>query len=156
MSETVQNAPILSSNIMVQVAIVVNDIETTLENWCNLFGVKNYGYTLTKPKEITGITFRGESTDALAKIGFVKLGQVTLEIIEPDHNPSVWREHLDAHGEGFHHIAFKADDLDTTLAHFTAKDMPLVQRGSYVTGEYAYMDTTDSLKMMIELLHQFK
>ena len=156
MSEQLQSSNLLSSNLVVQVAIVVNDIETTLENWCKVFGVKNYGYTLTKESAITGIAFKGKATEARAKIGFVKLGQVTLEIIEPDHNPSVWREHLDAHGEGFHHIAFKVDDMGETVAQFAANGMPLTQKGSYATGEYAYLDTTGPLKMILELLHNYK
>ncbi|MEG0085605.1 MAG: VOC family protein [Niameybacter sp.] len=67
---------------------------------------------MSKKLEETHIQFKGESTPARAKLGFVKLGQVTLEFIEPDHNPSIWRDYLDTHGEGFHPIAFKVEGLE--------------------------------------------
>ncbi len=156
MSQTLKSSNLLSSNLVVQIAILVNDIDTSLENWCKLFGVKNYGHTVTAAPEVTNIKFKGESTPARAKLGFIKLGQVTLEIIEPDHNPSVWREYLDEHGEGFHHIAFNVDNMEDAVANFTNEDMALIQSGEYVGGEYAYMDTADKLKMVIELLHYHK
>lgn len=156
MPEVLQDTQLIPNTMVVQIAILVNDIETTMANWCQFLGVKNYGYKLTEAPEITGIQFKGESTPARAKLGFVKLGQVVLEIIEPDHNPSIWREYLDTHGEGFHHIAFKVDDLDTTIATFTKNDMPLIQTASYGAGQYAYMDTSEPLKLVVELLQEFK
>ncbi len=153
MENKLEGSNLLSSNLVVQIAILVNDIETSLENWCKLFGVKNYGYQTTAAPEVTEIKFRGQSTPAKAKLGFVKLGQVTLEIIEPDQNPSVWREYLDEHGEGFHHVAFMVENMDEAIATFTSEQMPLIQSGKYVGGEYAYMDTADKLNMVIELLH---
>ncbi|MGL4362902.1 MAG: VOC family protein [Cellulosilyticaceae bacterium] len=156
MDSTVKDSQLISNNIVVQIAILVNDIETTMANWCNFLGVKNYGYKLTDAPEVSGILFKGQSTPARAKLGFVKLGQVTLEIIEPDHNASIWREYLDTHGEGFHHIAFKVDELDLTIAKFTSQNMPLLQTASYGSGQYAYMDTSDSLKLIVELLNDFK
>lgn len=156
MSQVLQNSPLINTNIVVQIAILVNDIETTMSNWCQLLGAKNYGFKLTEAPEVTGIQYKGEATPARAKLGFVKLGQVTLEIIEPDQHPSIWRDYLDAHGEGFHHIAFKVENLDATIATFTQNDMPLLQTASYGAGQYAYMDTSDPLKMVVELLQDFK
>ena len=156
MSLQLQASNLLSSNLVVQIAILVNDIETSLDNWCKLFGVKNYGYKLTDAPEVTDIKFKGQTTPARAKLGFVKLGQVTLEVIEPDHNPSIWREYLNEHGEGFHHVAFMVENMEDAIATFTKEQMPLIQSGKYTGGEYAYMDTSEKLNMVIELLHYNK
>lgn len=156
MDQLIQDTNLIGNNIVVQIAILVNDIEKTMANWCTLLGVKNYGYKLTEAPEVTQIQFKGSTTPARAKLGFVKLGQVTLEIIEPDHNPSIWREYLDEHGEGFHHIAFKVDGLDEKIELFGRNNMPLIQTASYGTGQYAYVDSENPLKMVIELLEDFK
>jgi len=47
-----------------------------------------------------------ESTPARCLQAFFELGSVQIELIQPDENPSVWREDLDKNGEGIHHIAF--------------------------------------------------
>ena len=40
---------------------------------------------------------------AAAKLAFFDLTPgVQLELIEPNHEPSVWRDHLDKYGEGIH------------------------------------------------------
>lgn len=156
MSETIKDTNLIGNNIVVQIALLVNDIETTMHNWCNLLGVKNYGHKLTDAPEITQITFKGEPTPARAKLGFIKLGQVTLEIIEPDHNPSIWREYLDQHGEGFHHIAFKVEGMDEKIELFSQNGMQLIQSANYTGGRYAYVDSENPLKMVIELLEDFK
>lgn len=156
MCDQIQDTNLMGNNVVVQIAILVNDIEKTMENWCTLLGVKNYGYKLTEAPEVTGIQFKGESTPARAKLGFVKLGQVTLELIEPDHNPSIWREYLDANGEGFHHIAFKVEGLEEKIELFGRNNMPLIQTASYGAGQYAYVDSKNPLKMVIELLEDFK
>lgn len=156
MSNVIQDTNLIGNNIVVQIAILVNDIETTMQNWCTLLGVKNYGHTLTPAPEVSHIQFKGEPTPARAKLGFVKLGQVTLEIIEPDHNPSIWREYLDTNGEGFHHMAFKVEGMDQKIELFGQNGMQLVQSANYTNGRYAYMDSENPLKMVIELLEDFK
>lgn len=156
MSNSIQDTNLIGNTMVVQIALLVRDIETTMQNWRNLLGVKNYGYKLTDVPEVTQIQFKGEPTPARAKIGFVKLGQVTLELIEPDHNPSIWREYLDEHGEGFHHIAFKIEGMDEKIELFGQNGMQLIQSANYTNGRYAYMDSENPLKLVIELLEDFK
>jgi len=51
-----------------------------------------------------------------------------------------------------HHIAFDIKGMEDKIAKCTENGMPLVQRGKWPTGEYAYMDATAKLKVLIELL----
>ncbi|OGD24120.1 MAG: hypothetical protein A2Y69_08870 [Candidatus Aminicenantes bacterium RBG_13_59_9] len=48
--------------------------------------------------------------------GGTELKNITLELIEPDRNPSTWREFLDAKGEGIHHVAFEIKGMDEKTA----------------------------------------
>ncbi|HML46461.1 MAG TPA: VOC family protein, partial [Clostridia bacterium] len=85
---------------------------------------------------------------------FIKVGElINIEIIQPDQEPSTWREHLDAHGEGMHHIAFLMKDMadmDARSALLQANGMPTVQRGLSAKGGYSYVDATE--KLNLELL----
>jgi len=69
------------------------------------------------------------------------MGSMQLELIEPDEHPSTWRDHLDKHGEGVHHIAFVVDDMKGTVKRMGGNGMPLIQKGEYTGGRYAYMET---------------
>ena len=42
-------------------------------------------------KEETNIKYRGKPTDGRAKLAFLKLGEISLELIEPIGGPSIWQ-----------------------------------------------------------------
>jgi methylmalonyl-CoA/ethylmalonyl-CoA epimerase len=65
---------------------------------------------------------------------------------------STWRESLDKNGEGPHHIAFVVQGIGDKVAALGRKGMPLLQKGEYPGGRYAYIDTLGDLKVIIELL----
>jgi 4-hydroxyphenylpyruvate dioxygenase-like putative hemolysin len=62
------------------------------------------------------------------------MGSLQLELIQPDEQPSTWREHLDEHGEGVHHIAFVVEGMKEAIARMEARHMPLLQKGEYTGG----------------------
>jgi methylmalonyl-CoA/ethylmalonyl-CoA epimerase len=105
---------------------------------------------LTDTLDKTQATYNGEPTEARAKLAFIKFGNFTIELIEPDHNPSTWREVLNEKDEGFHHIAFRVDGLKSIVGE--ERQMPLIQKGEYTGGRYAYMDIFKDLKLIVELL----
>ena len=135
-----------------QVAIVVRDIDQARRAWARILGVEAPPWRMTAPSEETHIQFRGRGTEARAKLAFFDLGDIRLELIEPVGRPSTWGEFLDTHGEGIHHIAFMVEGQDETLTQLAGRDVPLIQRGDYKGGRYAYVDGTSSLGTILELL----
>ena len=85
-------------------------------------------------------------------MAFFNLGQVSLELIEPVGAPSTWREYLETHGEGMHHIAFRIQGMEQQLTILADKGMLAVQRGDYSGGRYAYVDAVPQLGLILELL----
>ena len=146
---------VLGAEIVCQVGVIVEDIEKTSKAWAGLLGVEVPPARLTDGKDVSHIRYRGESTDARAKLAFFSLGQVQLELIEPVDGPSTWREFLDRHGQGIHHIAFRIKGMDGVIARLEARDVPLVQRGDYTGGCYAYLDGVPQLGAILELLENF-
>ncbi|MCX7669140.1 MAG: VOC family protein, partial [Anaerolineae bacterium] len=106
----------------------------------------------TGPYEETQAQYKGQPTTARAKLAFFRLGQVSLELIEPIGEPSTWNDQLQEHGDSLHHIAFRIQGMQEKLALLASLGIPLVQKGEYKGGRYAYVDGVAQLGATIELL----
>ena len=147
---------LLGSQIVCQVGIIVHDVEKVARAWATILGVEPPVAHLTDSADVAHTRYHGEPTEARAKLAFFNLGQVSLELIEPVGGPSTWQEFLDAHGQGLHHIAFLIQGMDEAIARLEAHDIPLVQRGDYTGGRYAYLDGIAGLGAIVELLENLK
>ena len=146
----------IGTNVICQIALVVRDIERTAKIYADVFGMDMPSVRTTDPEEKSHIRYRGEPTSARAKLAFFQMGDISLELIEPVGGPSTWKEFLDEHGEGVHHIPFRIKGMDSVLAYLEGKGISAVQRGDYTGGRYAYVDSAPSLGVILELLESVK
>ncbi|MBZ0289056.1 MAG: VOC family protein [Anaerolineae bacterium] len=145
----------IGTTTVVQIAIVVHDIERALDNYTRILGVERPPVRITDEAEKSRINYRGQTTAARAKLAFIHLGQVDLELIEPFGGPSVWQEVLDARGECVHHIAFRVQGTDKVVEFFGENGISVTQQGHYTGGMYTYLDSAPALGVIIELLENF-
>jgi methylmalonyl-CoA/ethylmalonyl-CoA epimerase len=143
---------VLGTRTITQIGILVHDIEKTSQAYADFFGVEKPQWFWTDTADKAKTEYRGEPSEARAKLAFFDMGSLQLELIEPDAHPSTWREALDQNGEGPHHIAFGIKGMGERIARLEERGMPLVQKGEYTGGRYAYMDTLKDLKVIVELL----
>lgn len=146
---------LLGTNIIIQIGIIVKDIDKVSQTYADFFGVEKPKWNWTDGYEKTHAEFNGKPSDARAKLAFFDMGQLQIELIEPDENVSTWREFLDKHGEGVHHIALQVKDMDEKIKALEKNGMTLIQKGDYEGGRYAYIDTFSKLKVITELLENF-
>lgn len=144
--------PALGTTTITQVGIIVRDIEAKARAWAEILGLPMPKITITDTVDIAHTEYQGERTPARAKLAFFHMGQVDVELIEPIDGPSTWKDQLDQHGESLHHIAFQIKGMKEKIAYLDSKGVPLVQRGEYTGGRYAYMDGTAQLGTILELL----
>lgn len=144
--------PILGNSVMVQLGILVNDVDETCAAWAKFLGVDVPKTFWSNGYDKTFAEYNGEPCNARCKQGFFKLGPVQFELIQPDENPSVWRDCLNANGEGLHHIAFDIKNMPQKIRFCQEMGYPLMQKGEYTGGRYAYADARKDLKMILELL----
>lgn len=146
--------PILGTEVVTQVGILVHDIEKAKVEWAKFFGVDPPSVQMTGTREESGTEYKGKPSEARAKLAFFKAGpQLDIELIEPCKDPnSTWRADLEKNGEGFHHIAFVIKGMKEVSAKLVANGMPLVQKGEYPGGRYAYHDANEKLNLVLELL----
>jgi hypothetical protein len=120
---------ILTTNVVTQVGIVVHDIEKTAQVYADFLGMPKPNIQTTDAIDKSQAKYKGSPTTARAKLAFFKVGpSLELELIQPDNEPSTWRDDLNRKGEGVH------------------------QAGEYTGGRYAYLDSTRDLKVILELL----
>lgn len=150
--------PVLGIYTPSQVAIICRDIEATKTAYAKFFGKEvppteeNSDYSVTQTKY-----YGKPNPDAGCLLAFIDLGNIQLELIQPNEAESTWRDFLDQHGEGLHHLAFNVDDIQKAMEDMKAQGFELTQFGYYsdASGAYAYFDATKQLKCFIELLCSF-
>lgn len=142
----------LGTTTAIQIGIVVSDIVVAAQRWADVFNLPVPEIIVTDTVDLAQTEYMGAPTPARAKLAFFDFGQVDVELIEPIDGPSTWKDQLDAHGESIHHIAFEIRDMGEKITYLTKKGIPLVQRGEYSGGRYAYMDGLSELGAVLELL----
>jgi methylmalonyl-CoA/ethylmalonyl-CoA epimerase len=141
--------------VVTQVAIVCRDVDATSKRWAAVLGVEPPRILTTKPGHEAKLMFRGHLSDGQAKLAFIKLGQVTLELIQPIGRDTAWQQFLDKNGEGVQHIAFQVADVEKSTTAFDKSGMPVLHQGRYDddSGSYTYIDSAKALGVTLELLH---
>lgn len=147
-----QNAVPLTG--FIQIAIVVEDIDTALDAWCELLGAPRPDVRVTSAEPDPNETYRGEVAAyglKLANIYCPDRGFV-IELHEPDHNPSTFREFLNEHGSGVHHIGFAVGDArDAVVAELESMDYALRTVGMYPDGSWTIVDGEDRLGVNLNI-----
>ena len=69
-------------------------------------------------EETLGAIFEGveEVADQKVKVGFFRVGDVRLELLEPSDPSSTIAAFIDKKGEGLHHVAYTVDDIESRIA----------------------------------------
>jgi methylmalonyl-CoA/ethylmalonyl-CoA epimerase len=112
------------------IGIAVKSIDETLNKWRALFGVKAQHIETVK--------------EHLVRVAFVPIGGILIEFLEPSEpGAGVIAEFLEKHGEGFNHIAYRVEGLETLLTHMKQKGVSL--SGIYHKDERPRRGSRDSL-----------
>jgi methylmalonyl-CoA/ethylmalonyl-CoA epimerase len=96
------------------VGIAVRDLDAAVEHYRRTLGVEP-GHRETL--EVQGV-----------EAVFLEVGRSAIELMAPLHPDSPVGRFLDRRGEGFHHVAYRVDDLAATLARLDGQGVRLVDR----------------------------
>lgn len=146
--------PVINPRAVCQIALVVRDIEKTARSYAELFGVPVPEIFTIPPVEEAHTRFRGRLTKTRAKLAVFQMGQIVLELTEPDGEPSSWREFLERHGEGVHHVGFMVDDLNAALSFLERKGIRERHSGDYPGGRYVFVESAEQLGVLLNLKYE--
>ena len=147
----------IGTDVICQVGIIVEDIVATSQRVSEVLHLPQPDIIETPGYAVSKTIYRGAPSEATAKLAFFDTGQVQIELIAPDEKPSVWRDFLEAKGEGAQHIAFRIKDTTAVTDYFSQHGIEVVQQGLFADGSgmYTYLDSDGALGTTVELLESF-
>jgi len=122
--------------------------------------VKSLDAALYTYKRIYGLEAIKTETHESAnlKIAFIRVGEVLIELLEPI-EPGVGRigQFLEEKGEGFHHIAFRVEDIDHAMDRLNQIEVPLRDkepRDGADESRIAFIEPTSTQNVLTELVER--
>jgi methylmalonyl-CoA/ethylmalonyl-CoA epimerase len=137
-----------------QIAIVVNDIEDALERYHRVLGWGPWNVYEHKPPSLHDTYLHGKPAEYTMIGAEAHVGAIDVELLQPVHGRSIYKEWLDEHGEGMHHIAVMRhtpEESEETMRHFGDLGTDVLMEGRI--GEsihFFYLDTGPLLKVIFE------
>jgi len=147
---------IIDKNTCCQICIVARDIEKIAAMYGEIFGVEMPPIWSVPEEEVAQTKFRGIASGTRARLCNFDMGQVVLEIMEPDEHDSSWKETLGDKEVAFHHIGFMVDDLDKAVAYFAEQGCDVRHHGKYPGGEYLLPETLEKYGILFNLKYEPK
>ena len=140
-------------NNILQIGVVVHSVDNTVEKYHNLLGLEDWNINYVDTETGKGRNFknRGRLIKRKAKIAWTKIGNVELELIEPQDEESEHAGFLRENGQGIHHVMFATNDYDATLNHMLGKGHQAVSEGEYQGNRFHVFDTMKDLGLLCEI-----
>ncbi len=107
-------------------------------------------------QEVMGLTLSGIEvvTAQKTKVGFFKIGESNIELVQPAEPDSPLVKFLETKGQGIHHICLEVDDIEAEVKTFLEKGATMVDQkprpGAHNT-RVAFVHPKSSGGVLIEL-----
>lgn len=135
------------------IGFVVKEIEETMKNLYRL-GIKPWTLWTFEPPTLKDAMVHGRKVRHGFKAAIAPLGNTAIELLSPLYGESVYAEHLEKKGEGFHHIAFSCtteEQLKDFLKGLKNNGGEIIQSGKLGdTALYFYVDVKNA-GLIVEL-----
>lgn len=141
-----------------QVAIVVPDLDSAVENYHRVFGIEPWHFYTYKRPLVTEMHYMGEPADYAMRIALANTGPSRIELIEPLSGDSIYADFVREHGYGPHHYGLYVQDMHAALEEAGEAGFHVIMDGSGFgpdgDGHYAYLDTESELGAILELIER--
>lgn len=144
-------------NNFVQIGVVVADLDASIKNLSEIFGIGPFRVIDWPPEGRTDIEkyYHGQPGNFTARMAFTELGSVELELIQPMEGESIWADFLREHGGGIHHIRFNVDNTRPVQEYLSEKGIESAQHGSGIRPGTTWMnfDSEEKVGFVIEIMN---
>jgi methylmalonyl-CoA/ethylmalonyl-CoA epimerase len=122
------------------VAIIVRDLEAVLDLYRDQLGLT---VETVMPIPYDRVT-----------IGFLPVGEVKIELVQPDDDTTGAAKFLEARGEGFHHVCFEVPDIQAALDKLAADGLQLIDKTARkgAEGPVAFVHPKSCHGVLVELI----
>src|SRR5271155_2112524 len=142
---------------LVRIGIVVSDLNQTTRLLNSLFGIGPFRTVEWPTRPESKYEYRGVEEHIRLAQGFVQLGSVEIELIQPlEGERNAYKEFLDKTGGGIHHVLFEISDIDPVLQELAKSGVTVLQSGTGIRPgtRWALLDTQDLVGFLVELRHR--
>ena len=102
------------------IAIAVNNVDEALKDYQSVLNIDQLEFEVVPNEKV--------------KVAMLELQDTRIELMEPTSSDSPIKKFLNERGEGIHHIAITADDIEKDVAKASAKGMKML--GELRSGSY--------------------
>ena len=102
------------------VAIAVNNLDEAVKNYQKVLNADKVEVEVVENEKV--------------RVAMINLEDSRIELMEPTEESSTISKYLKDHGEGIHHIAITADNIEQDLSRASARGMKIlgqIRKGSY-------------------------
>lgn len=139
----------------IQIALVVRDIQNAAATWAEFFNIPAPEIQIALPSDSQNLTYRGKQAFYGQKMAVIQLEHFTIELIEPDENDSTFREFLDHHGNGVHHLGFQVgDQRDAIVEELEEMGYEMRTVGYYPGSSWTIVDCENDLGVNLNIKPQ--
>jgi methylmalonyl-CoA/ethylmalonyl-CoA epimerase len=130
-------------------AVIVKDIDKTVKRLESM-GIGPF-IQPQPPRGGEGLFFQGQPLASNSKALIANLGNMQLELIQPDDKPNPWSAFLNTKGEGIQHLGFQVNDVQAEVNKLTSQGAEVPFTGK-IDGKLgaAYVDLKTS-NIVVEL-----
>ena len=150
----------LLDNGIAQIALVVKDLDQTVEHYWNSFGIGPWHFYTYKRPLLSISRYYGKDVDNSLRIALSYFGPTRIELIEVKEGPTLQGDFIKEHGYGVQHLGILVDDMGIAIEEARNKGFEVIQEGSGFgpdgDGHYAYLNTKELFGITYEMIERPK
>jgi len=136
-----------------QIGVVVRDVVKMVELYHKTLGWGPWNIYKAEPPLLHSTVLRGKPTEFTFMNAETHVGPVDFEFIQPLEGPSIYKEFLEQHGEGVHHIACMGtgSNYEENLENFEKMGLKVLMGGAIGDSiKFYYLESEPMMKIVLE------
>jgi catechol 2,3-dioxygenase-like lactoylglutathione lyase family enzyme len=138
-----------------QCAVVVHDLDEAVRRWSHELSIGPWTAYRLEPPLLKGMRYHGREVEFSLRHALAWQGEMQFELVQPLVGPSIFADHLEAHGEGLHHVGRYVADHPAAVAEALAAGFVELAAargfGAEGDGAFAYFKHPD-VALIVELI----
>ncbi len=141
-----------------QYAFAINE-ETEVSTYWDQLG---FPPVIVEPSRLSNKEYHGKKSDFVIDLAWQRHGSIPYEWVITRKPPTINEDHIDKHGEGFHHLGFLVENIESVIEDFESKGIFVSSGGTWGeegkpgSGIFKYFNTETLGGVTLELLWPFR
>ena len=136
-----------------QYGYVFKDVDKQAKVMESIYGIPKFAML---EHEDYLIEYRENESIISTKIAISRFFNTQIELIELIKGDCIYREFLDAGREGFQHVSFFIEELDSYIDAFKKSGFKVIHYGQIGKQRFAYFDTEETFGLQLEFQETVK